>query len=860
MKIIRLLVTCLLFALIGRSQELSYYLPSTVQYNPKVPTPESVIGHKVGEWHITHDRLVLYMKTLAAAVPDRIKLEVMGKTYETREQLLLTITSPANHARLESIREEHLKLSDPNFKGNLDYQQMPAVVYQGFSIHGNEPSGANASILTAYYLAAAIGPSIDSLLNEVVILFDPSFNPDGLNRFATWANMHRSQNLVTDPASREFNEVWPGGRYNHYWFDLNRDWLPAQHLESQNRLAQYQRWRPNILTDHHEMGSDATFFFQPGEPSRVNPLTPVKNQELTQAVANFHAQYLDKIGSLYYTKEGYDDFYYGKGSTYPDAQGCIGILFEQASSRGHAQETINGILSFPFTIRNQFTTTLSTLAAARALRVELLQYQRDFYQQMAKEAAASPVKAWVFGSDKDEAKTGIFLEMLLRHEIKVEQLSQDLTIGKQRFAAGSSYLVRTQQPQYKLIQTLFEKIPEYKDSLFYDITAWTMTMAMGLPNSSLNAAQLASVKASPVAAWKGSKGRRFGATNVYAYAFEWTEYYAPRMLNRLLKKGVVVRVATKSFSSTIDGRRKDFGTGSLMIPLQLQTIPADTLARLLETEARLNNVDIYGLSTGMSVDGIDLGSRSLQPVTAPSVGMLVGTGVSALDAGEVWHLLDQRFEMPPSMLEPPVFNRISLNRYNTLILVGGNYSAFQADKLKAWVQAGGTLILTEESVEWANRSGIIKVNLKNTNWQPDSTKQYPYAQRSALVGSQQIRGAILEASMDLTHPLGYGYEQPVIHLFKQNNVIMKLPSNRFAAPIQYGAQPMASGYMSQYNLDAVKNTAAAIVQTVGAGRVICISDNPNFRAYWMGGSKLFMNALFFGRLIDAGSARADEEE
>lgn len=849
----------LVAACCASSQELSYYLPAGQQYRATVPEPETIIGHKVGEWHITHDRLVLYMKALAAAAPDRIKLEVMGTSYEARQQLMLIITSPANHRKLEAIREEHLRLSDPAYTGNLNYQQMPAVVYQGFSIHGNEPSGANASILTAYHLAAAEGPAIDSLLNEVVILFDPSFNPDGLNRFATWANMHRSQHLVTDPASREFNEVWPGGRFNHYWFDLNRDWLPAQHRESQNRLNIYQQWRPNILTDHHEMGSDATFFFQPGEPSRVNPLTPVKNQELTQAVANYHAKFLDKIGSLYYTKEGYDDFYYGKGSTYPDAQGCIGILFEQASSRGHAQQTINGVLTFPFTIRNQFTTTLSTLAAARGLRVDLLKYQREFYQQMAKDAAAAPVKAWVFGNESDESRTGIFIEMLRRHQIVVEQLQQDLNLGKQSFKKGSSYLVRTQQPQYKLIQTFFERIPEYKDSLFYDITAWTMTMAMGLKNSGLTAAQLSSAKTAVVTNWKGTKGKLQNETGAYAYAFEWSEYYAPKMLNNLLKKGIVARVATKTFTANINGQPKTFPLGTILIPVQLQTIQPDELNNLIRKEAAAANVNVTGLMTGMSGGGVDLGSRSFQPVTLPAVAMLAGAGVSALDAGEVWHLLDQRFGMPPSMLEAPVFNRISLSGYNTLVLVGGNYNAFQADKLKAWVQQGGTLILTEDAVEWAKQSGLVKLEFKKTPPVLDSAKQYPYAQRSMIVSAQQIRGAIFQAEMDLTHPLSYGYEEEQIYLFKQNNVFMKVPSNSFAVPIRYGKDPLASGFVTQQNLEAVKQSAAVLVQASGSGRIICIGDNPNFRAYWLGGTKLFLNALFFGRLIEAGSARAEEE-
>src|SRR5689334_3730496 len=401
MRKLSFLIGILLLTLIVQAQDLSYYLPDSVTYNPAIPKPKDIIYHEPGEWHVTHDRLVNYMQAIAAAAPDRVKLERMGFTYESRPQVLLIITSPQNHQRLEAIREQHVQLSDPQKSGSLDIANMPIVVYIGHSIHGNESSGANAALISAYYLAAAQGKQIDELLENTVILFDPSFNPDGLQRFSTWVNQHRSKNLVSDPNSREFNEVWPGGRFNHYWFDLNRDWLPAVHVESQNRLKWFHLWKPNILTDHHEQGSNASFFFQPGVPSRVNPLTPDKNQELTAKMGKFHAQYLDRIGSLYFTKENYDDFYYGKGSTYPDVNGAIGILFEQASSRGHAQQTSNGILTFPFTIRNQFVTALSTLDAARVLRKEFLAWQRDFYKSAITESAAAAVKAYVFGDKND---------------------------------------------------------------------------------------------------------------------------------------------------------------------------------------------------------------------------------------------------------------------------------------------------------------------------------------------------------------------------------------------------------------------------------------------------------------------------
>ncbi|MEX0275063.1 MAG: M14 family zinc carboxypeptidase, partial [Flavobacteriaceae bacterium] len=405
---------------------LSYYLPGDITYDKDIPTPKSIIGHEVGEWHITHDKLMFYMQTLANA-SDRITIENRGHTFEGRPILLLTITSPANHQKLDQIKREHRALTDtPISQGTeaMDIQEMPVVVYQGFSIHGNEPSGANAGLAYAYYLAAAQGPEIEQLLDEMVILMDPSFNPDGLQRFAHWANSHRSMQLNPDNNDREYDEAWPGGRTNHYWFDLNRDWLPAQLPESRARIKTFHDWMPNILTDHHEMGTNSTFFFQPGEPSRVHPLTPKINQDLTAEIGTFHAKALDKIGSLYYSEENYDDYYYGKGSTFPDVNGCIGILFEQGSSRGHIQESENGILTFPFTVRNQFTTALSTIQAAQQLRTKLLSYQRDYYKGLRNETAKR--KAIIFGSPKDPARARHLAEILKRHQIKVHGLTRDL--------------------------------------------------------------------------------------------------------------------------------------------------------------------------------------------------------------------------------------------------------------------------------------------------------------------------------------------------------------------------------------------------------------------------------------------------
>lgn len=847
-----LLAYCLLLiANFINAQDLKYYLPDSVTYDPAIPKPKDIIYHEVGEWHVTHDRLVNYMRAVAAAAPQRIKLEIMGLTYESRPQVLLIITSPKNHQRLEEIRQQHILLSDPARSASVNIENMPVVVYIGHSIHGNEPSGANASLLTAYYLAAAQGKQIDELLDNVVILFDPSFNPDGLQRFSTWANQHKSKNLVSDPNSREFNEVWPGGRFNHYWFDLNRDWLPAVHIESQNRLAWFHKWKPNILTDHHEQGSNATFFFQPGVPSRVNPLTPAKNQELTAKLGKYHAAFLDRIGSLYFTKENYDDFYYGKGSTYPDINGAIGILFEQASSRGHLQQTNNGLLSFPFTIRNQFVTALSTLEGAKALRKEFLEWQRDFYKNSMTEATADPVKALIINAE-DINKTNLFLQMLLRQQIKVYNTTKDVQVSGMNFQPSRSLVIPMAQPQYKVIKAIFDKTLNYKDSLFYDITSWTLPLAYGMPYAELNADNFSSSLLSGEAVL--TQAMRMGTETNYAYLIRWNDLNVPALLYELLDKEILVKVATNPFK--VAGS-VTYNEGTLMIPVQSQHVDASKLKGLFADLQKKYNVIVEAVNGGSSINGIDLGSSKFITITKPTIAMIVGPGVNATDAGEVWHLLDQRMNMPSSHLESSVFNRVDLNKYNTIIMVGGTYPDLNKDKLKSWVQAGGTLITTEEAVSWVSQNGITDVKFKKAKSPVDSTQKLSYPEREQIDGAQQIQGAIFGADADLAHPLAYGYDQKTVSLFKANKVFMEKSKNPYATPFSYGNKPLQSGWVSQQNFEAIKNSAAVVVNTVGSGRVINIADNPNFRAFWLGGTKLFMNAIFFGRIIDAASARTE---
>ncbi len=860
MKQFLLIISVFLFSatsITAQKTGLDYYMPEGVTFDKSIPTPEQVLGAEVGEWHVRHDQLVNYMYAVAEA-SDRVTITEYARSYENRPFLMLTITSPQNHRNIDKIKNEHVQLTNPDKSANLDTSKMPVVVSLHYSIHGNEPSGTNASMLVVYYLAAAQGREINQMLENTVILVDPSINPDGLNRFASWANTHRSLNVaVTDPNSREFNEMWPGGRTNHYWFDLNRDWLPVQHPGSRARIGKFHEWKPNILNDHHEMGTNSTYFFQPGIPSRTHPLTPDKNQALTEAIAEFHADEFDKSQNLYYTKESFDDFYYGKGSTYPDVNGSVGILYEQASSRGHAQESVHGIITFPFTIRNHFKTSLSTLKAAQALREDLLMHMRDFYLEKAELAKTASIKAYVFGDEKDQARTFHLADIIKQHDIKIYELDRDVQFNGDTFEKGKSYIIPTNQPQYQLITAIFERRTEFTDSLFYDVSAWTLPYAFNLPFAELTAREYSNnILGKEFDGQLKNTGKLMGGRSDYAYAFEWNEYYAPRSLYRLLNNGVRTKVASIPFTAVTPTGTKEFGYGTILVPLGIQD-NQEQVHQLIEQAAKDENLTIYNISSGLAATGVDLGSNSFANLRKPEVMMISGPGTNSSEIGEVWHLFDQRYHMPLSIVEQQRVNGSMLDRYNVVVVSGFSYrdlSDNAVEELKRWVSNGGTLIAYKQGVSWAKQQGLANVDFISTRMDNSNSDSRPYVKQSSDSGAQVIGGAIFNVKLDLTHPLAYGYSKENIRVLRNSTLFMEKGKNIYSTPMVYTDKPLASGYISDRNQELLAGTAGVVVSRHGRGKVISMTDNPNFRAFWFGTNKLFMNAVFFGHTISSSTA------
>ena len=833
---------------------LDYFLPETVKYNPAIPTPQSVLGYVPSDWHITHDQLVNYARTIAAA-SDRITLEEHGRSYENRPIVLLKITSPENHQRLEKIRADHEALG----KGEtVNLENLPAVIWLGYSIHGDEPSGSNAVPLVLYYLAAAQGDEIAKTLKNTVILLDPSYNPDGLQRFSTWVNTHKSLNSnVTYLHHREHQQEWPTGRTNHYWFDLNRDWILTQHPETQARVNKFQEWRPLILTDHHEMGSSQTFFFQPGVPSRKNPLITTKNVELTNRIADYHRAYLDRIGSLYFSEERFDDFYIGKGSTYPDLHGGIGILFEQGSAEGQAIDTPNGVLTFQLAVKNHFTTSLSTIAAANGLKKDLQTYRQSFFQNAKKQAKSDRTKAYIFGERWDRPRLHHFLEILLRHNIDIYKTTKNISASGKQFDQAYSYVVPLDQTQYWLTKGLFETQTTFQDSLFYDVSAWTLPFSFNIPYAKLNArtyqSSLLGEKIASAEFPKSNVADYSGTDKINYYLFTNDSYYTPRSVYRFLKENIIVKVATRPFAM---GSGREFTYGTILVPVGNQEDKRTRIESIVKQIAEEDGVEVSAFSTGNSSRGIDLGSGSFISLRDPKVLLIVGRGVRAYEAGEVWHLLDQRYYMPTAMVQTDKLGSVDLSKFNTVIAVNGNYGSVPeefVERLKMWLQNGGVFVASKSAVTWASTKQLITVSFDSPPSR-NGRRYLPYKNYDADTGSEYIGGTIFSATIDITHPLGYGYRRSNLAVFRNHSTFLKKSRNLYANPLRYTESPLLSGYISKAKLPLVANSPVAQVSKQGKGRVIALVDNMNFRAYWYGTNKIFANAILFGHVIKSGAS------
>ena len=814
-----------------------YFLENNGPYDSSISSPEEFLGYEIGFEHTRHDLIVAYLNYLSNA-SSRANLINYGKTHEGRSLVMLTVSSESNLNNIESIRQEHLKYTVPGAQMELN-KDLPIIINLGYGVHGNEPSSAEAAMLAAYTLVASNNIKIERFRNNSVIFIDPTINPDGRDRHSQWANQYKSINLVSDSNDAEHNEAWPRGRTNHYWFDLNRDWLLGVNPESRGKLKWFHTWYPNVVTDFHEMGTNSNYFFEPMKRNAsLKPLIPDENYSVLSPIfAEYYVKSLDSIGSFYYTKESFDETYPGYGSSYPDVHGAVAILFEQASSRGHLQETNYGTMSFGFTIRNQYLSSIATVEAAVDNKNLLRDYQRRFFNSSLTEFKDEKVKAYEFGDKNDQNRNKAFIDKLLLHKIKV-------------YKSKDRYVVPVNQAQSRMVKNIFETFDKYVDSVFYDASAWSVSNIYNMKSKKLKNFKPGAEVTSTENLVNNSSVKKSN----YAYILDWDDYNSPAALNHLQKNDIVTYSAFKPFEIKVNGTNssKKFDYGSILIPVSKQTVSSDKLFDLVKTMQEKFDVPVYNSESGYSMKGIDLGSNNFRINKPVKVALLIGDGVNSYEAGEVWHLLDTRIGMPLTKIRLNQFSRTSLDKYTTLVMVSGSYSQLnknQIEKIKNWVGKGNTLITIARGSSWAIKSELIKETLVESK--VDSTysrKRYVDAREN--IGRERIGGVILKADLDLTHPLAFGYNDTSIPVYKNNNVFINKTKDDYSSVAIYSKDFHIDGYISESNRkDYIPGSASLIVSKIGSGRVVIFADNPNFRGSWYGTNKLFLNALFLGSNI-----------
>lgn len=848
MKLFKLTIFCAFLCLISTTsyaQDVrgkSFY-PGNVSYDPEIPKPEEIIGHPLGHRVARHDLLVSYMRTIAA-ISDRVNVETIAKTHEGRDILMLTISSPENLARIDEIKAAHLALSDPNSNQEVT-DDMPVVTWLNYGVHGAEVSSTDSSMAVAYYLAAAQGDYIDETLKNSVILIIAIFNPDGNARQSAWNHMHGSYVPITDPNGRNHNTAWPGGRTNHYWFDLNRQWLLQTQPGPQGWVKKFHEWKPNLSVDHHEMGTNSTFYIPPGVPQRTYPYIPTESIDLLEEVTDRPRDFMDSEARLYFSEEGYDNFYIGKGATYPHMNASIGMLFEQAATLGEV-ETVHGKMSFRDNVRTYLNISLSIVRAGLELRPRLLDYQKRFYQNAIDLASEDDVKGYIFTSPKDKARSYHFRDLLKRHQIDVNIMNEDVAIDGKTYRAHESYMVKTNQAQYTLIKGIFEKITTFENNTFYDVSGFTMPLAYGMDFAPVGSRELSSAGDIIEPILESAPEPEMADA---AYLFEWNEYYSPRALNRLLQAGVRPKVATKPFAIETSEGPQNMGYGSIMVATGWQgsELSNTELHELMKTIASEDGIKVHAVSSIRTpTAGMDLGSRNFLPIEKPNILLLVGEGTRAYDAGEVWHLLDYRMKIPVTLYDKRNLGSLDISKYTHIIFVGGSYNSNDealTRKIRNWVRDGGTVIAHRQGAKWA---GEILLDINDPNEEYPMERQN-YADRISNEVENLVGGAIMEGDLDYTHPIGYGYTSREVYTHRDTLIAFEPPENPYATVVSIPENALASGFASDDNQARLAGKANVIAERLGQGSVILFANNPNFRAYFYGSNKMFLNGLYFSK-------------
>ena len=822
-----------------------------VSFSQSLQSPEQFLGYNLGDKYTQHYKIVNYFKSVGQSTPDMVKVEQYGETYEGRPLILAYVSSKENIARLESLRLNNLRLANSTKDKAAPVEDGIIFVWLSYNVHGNEPSSSEAAMKTLFALVDPSNTRTKEWLKNVVVIMDPCLNPDGRDRYVNWFTSVVGRKLNVDPQSREHSEPWPGGRTNHYNFDLNRDWAWQSQIETQERIKKYNAWLPQVHVDFHEQGFNDPYYFAPAAEPFHEVITPWQRDFQTQIGKN-NAKYFDQQGWLYFTKERFDLFYPSYGDTYPTYNGAIGMTYEQG---GHSRGGLGVItddgdtLTLADRLNHHYTTSLSTIEIssqnASKLQKEFRKYFNDAVSSPTGEFKSYIIKA--DGGDRQERLRAL----LDRNGIDWSYANAATATGL-NYATGKSesfkiaegdIVINTNQPKSNYIRVLFERNSKLSDSATYDITAWSLPFVYGLQAYGVSSFFTNTAKAAP------QKNAPAAIQPAYAYAVKWNGLQSAKFLALLLQKNVRVRYSEQPFTA----KGQVFEKGSLLIT-RASNMNLTNLSSIVAESASKAGLEVSSIESGFVEKGFDIGSDRVRVITRPKVALVTGAGVGSNAAGEIWHFFEQQLDYPITLITQEDLPRANWKNIDVLILPDGNYRFLNekagTDQLKNWIQQGGKVVALEGAVAQLSKTDI-GLKLRGADDKKDEKKdspadysllkRYENRERDQLINS--IPGSIFKVELDNSHPLAFGYGDLYYTLKQDDNIYEFLKEGGWNVGV-IRKDNLVSGFAGSKTKEKLKDGLLFGVQDLGRGNLVYLSDDVVFRSFWENGKLMLCNAVF----------------
>ncbi len=817
----------------------------------QVQSPEQFLGYKIGQRYSPHFKVVGYFKQVAERNSAMVKMEQYGETNEGRPLFLTFISTPENISNLEKIRLNSLRMAGQSPDKMAPTEQTPAIVWLSYNVHGNETSSSEAAMLTLWELVNPANATTKEWLKNTLVIIDPCINPDGRDRYVNWFNSVVGAKANALPFTREHIEPWPGGRPNHYYFDLNRDWAWQTQIESQQRLAKYNQWLPQVHVDFHEQGYNEPYYFAPAAEPYHEVITGWQ-REFQELIGRNNARYFDKNGWLFFTKERFDLFYPSYGDTYPVYKGAIGMTFEQGGhSRGGAA-VINedgDTLTLYDRLIHHYTTGMSTIEMSSKNASRLVREFKNYYDK-ARSNPPGEFKAILLKNDGSD-RLDRLKSLLDRNQIEWNYVTGGNYSGLNYFsnkveavkAERGDVVINMNQPNANMAKVLFERQSKITDSATYDITAWSLPFVFGINAYGLPAYVTATAKELAVAAGPAY----IAPTDPTAFAIRWTGLHSAKALAALMQAGVRVRYTEEPFTAA----GLNFGRGTLLVTKTSNQSLGNQLEAAVAKATQASGAEYIALPSGFVDKGYDFGSPQVHIINAPRVTLLAGEGVSSLGMGEIWHFMEKQLKYPVNVVWGNDLNKNILRQTDVLVLAEGNYRMINDkagnEALREWVSNGGKIIALESAAEqlakndWGVKIKTIEEGKEEKPGKESLLRKYGERERDFL--RNFIPGSIYKVDLDNTHPLAFGYPE-FYYTMKQDNTLFEYIKEGGWNVGAVKKDALVSGFVGTYLQPQVKDGIVFGVQDMGRGRVVYLADNLLFRNFWENGKLMFCNALF----------------